>query len=139
MYGQAQARLSTAYGRQADDSEDSDGNYVLELDTTETYNVVLNNGSGTQSADLKNLNGASVLEVANSSYNSKIVSTGSSGGGSTEPTEDRLLSTLVLQQLYRSLYLCMDDDKTEHWRLAGNKLPKRRGRQLHRYNPTYLP
>lgn len=68
--------------------KDSDGNYVLELDTTETYNVVLNNGSGVQSADLKNLNGASVLEVTDSSYNSKIVSTGSSSGGSGEVTED---------------------------------------------------
>lgn len=95
--------------------KDSDGNYVLELDTTETYNVVLNNGSGTQSADLKNLNGASVLEVTNSSYNSKIVSTGSSGGGSTEPTED---SVVIHVKPYNSstvpyIYV-WDDDKTEH-------------------------
>ena len=68
--------------------KDSDGNYVLELDTTETYNVVLNNGSGAKSGDLKNLKGATVLEVTNSSYASKVVTTGS---GHDEPTEDSLV------------------------------------------------
>ena len=79
--------LNGAWPGQKLTQKDSDGNYVLELDTTETYNVVLNNGSGVQSADLKNLNGASVLEVTDSSYSSKIVSTGSSSGGG-EVTED---------------------------------------------------
>lgn len=92
--------------------KDSDGNYVLELDTTETYNVVLNNGSGAKSGDLKNLKGATVLEVTNSSYASKVVTTGS---GHDEPTED---SVVIHVKPYNSstvpyIYI-WDDNKTEH-------------------------
>lgn len=96
--------------------KDSDGNYVLELDTTETYNVVLNNGSGAKSADLKNLKGASVLEVTNSSYNSKIVSTGTSGGsGSTDPTEDPIVIHVKPYNSSTVPYIYIwDDDKTEY-------------------------
>ncbi len=63
---------------------DSEGNYVLELNTTETYNVVLNNGSGAQSADLTNLNGTSKLKVNNSSYSSSVISTGTPINGGDE-------------------------------------------------------
>ena len=49
--------------------KNSDGYYVMELDTTETYNVVLNNGSDSnKSRDFKNLNGETYLEVPSGNY-----------------------------------------------------------------------
>lgn len=49
--------------------KNSDGYYVMELDTTETYNVVLNNGSDSnKSRDFKNLNGDTYLEVPSGNY-----------------------------------------------------------------------
>ena len=54
-------------GRQVTE-KNSDGYYVMELDTTDTYNVVLNNGSGTQSRDFTNLNGDTYLEVPSGNY-----------------------------------------------------------------------
>ncbi len=68
-------------------TKDSDGNYVLELNTTEKYNVVLNNGSGVQSGDLENLYGVSKLKVNDGSYNSSIISTGTNNGGGGEVTD----------------------------------------------------
>ena len=68
-------------------SKDADGNYYIELDTTESYNVVLNNGSGAQSKNLTNLNGKTTLEVTDGSYqNVKTISTGS--GDPSEPTDE---------------------------------------------------
>ncbi len=91
-------------------TKNSDGNYVLDLDTTDTYNVVLNNGSGTQSDDIKGLKGTATVEVTNSSYASKIVSNGSTGGDS-EPTED---SVTIRVKPYGSttpnLYVWTDTD-----------------------------
>lgn len=69
--------------------KNSEGYYVLEVPTTSTYSVVMNNGSGTQSADITNLNGDTYLEVTDSSYNTKKISTGS--GGDSEPTEDSVI------------------------------------------------
>ena len=71
--------------------KDSDGNYVLELNTTEKYNVVLNNGSGAQSADLTNLYGTSYLKVNNSSYSTTVTSAGNNNGGGGEVTEDSVI------------------------------------------------
>ncbi len=70
-------------------SKNADGDYYIELDTTDTYNVVLNNGSGTQSSDITKLNGTTTIEVTNSSYATKLISTGSGGSGSDDdPTEE---------------------------------------------------
>ena len=108
--------------------KNSEGKYVLELDTTETYNVVLNNGSGTQSGDLKNLSGASELKVTNSSYRSTIVSTGNggSGGGGGEVTED---SVIIRVKTYDGsapyLYVWNDDDTSINGAWPGSKLTEK--------------
>lgn len=67
--------------------KNSEGYYVLDLNSTESFNVVMNNGSGTQSSDITKLIGTTYLEVTNSSYATKVVSTGSSGGGGVDPVE----------------------------------------------------
>ena len=68
-------------------TKNSEGYYVLNLNTNQsTYNVVLNNGSGTQSTDITGLAGESYLEVTNSDYSVKKVSSGVVEP--TEPTED---------------------------------------------------
>lgn len=66
--------------------KNSEGYYVLELNTTEKFNVVLNNGSGSQSGDLKNLSGDTYFEVPSGNFPAaKVISTGGGGGG--EPYE----------------------------------------------------
>uniref|UniRef100_UPI0038BB600F starch-binding protein n=1 Tax=Anaerosporobacter faecicola TaxID=2718714 RepID=UPI0038BB600F len=50
-----------------------DGYYVMDLGTTATYNVVLNNGSGTQSSDISNLEGSVWIELTSSNYAYDIV------------------------------------------------------------------
>lgn len=69
-------------------NKDSDGYYTLDLGTNNTYNVVLNNGNGTQSGDITGLGGITKLKITNSSYNVSKIET---GGGSTEPTEDSVI------------------------------------------------
>lgn len=74
--------------------KDSNGYYVMELDTTETYNVVLNNGGGSKSRDLKNLNGETYLEIPSGDYTAaKVVSSGSGGSGD-EPYEGSVTFTI---------------------------------------------
>lgn len=108
----ASTALNGAWPGKQMTQKDSDGNYVLELDTTETYNVVLNNGSGAKSGDLKNLKGATVLEVTNSSYASKVVTTGS---GHDEPTEDSVVVHVKPYSDSAVPYIYVwDDDNTEH-------------------------
>ena len=112
MWTGASTALNGAWPGKQMTQKDSDGNYVLELDTTETYNVVLNNGSGAKSGDLKNLKGATVLEVTNSSYASKVVTTGS---GHDEPTEDSLVIHVKPYNSSTVPYIYIwDDNKTEH-------------------------
>ncbi len=73
--------------------KDSDGNYVLLLDTTESFNVVMNNGSGTQSGDITKLKGKTYLEVTNGSYATKVISTGN-GGEIIDPSEESVVITI---------------------------------------------
>lgn len=105
--------------------KNADGTYTLSLDTTEKYNVVLNNGSGTQSGDLKNLYGASVLEVTDSSYNSKIVSTESQGSGG-EVTEDSvIIHVKSFDGSAPNLYVWDDDDTAINGAWPGNALSEK--------------
>lgn len=67
--------------------KDSEGNYVLYIDTTEKFNVVMNNGGGSKSGDITNLYGVTYLEVAND-YTTKVVSTETPGGGGDDPTDE---------------------------------------------------
>lgn len=104
-------------------TKDSNGNYVLELNTTETYNVVLNNGSGSQSADLTGLYGTSELKVNDASYSSSVISTGTSGGGGGEVTED---SVTIRVKSYDgsapNLYVWTDADGALNGTWPGTKL-----------------
>lgn len=50
-----------------------EGYYVMDLGTTDTYNVVLNNGSGKQSSDITNLEGGVWIELTSSGYAYNIV------------------------------------------------------------------
>ena len=64
--------------------KNSDGYYVMELNTTDTYNVVLNNGSDAQkSRDFKNLNGDTYLEIPSGNYSAAKVM----GGSGDAPSE----------------------------------------------------
>lgn len=85
--------------------KDSNGYYVMELDTTETYNVVLNNGGGSKSRDLKNLNGETYFEIPSGDYTAaKVVSTGSGGSGD-EPFEGSVTFTVKPYNSSSSYYL----------------------------------
>ncbi len=108
--------------------KDADGNYYVELDTTESYNVVLNNGSGVQSDDITGLNGTATVEVTSSSYSSKIISNGSGGGGNdpVEPTEDSV--TIRVKSFDGSapnLYVWDDTDKSINGAWPGTKLSEK--------------
>ncbi|MCQ2514772.1 MAG: alpha-amylase family glycosyl hydrolase [Ruminococcus sp.] len=63
-------------------TEKSGDYYVIDIPTTSSFNVVLNNGSGTQSKDITNLKGDTYLEITSGGYEYKLVS---SGGGQDEP------------------------------------------------------
>ena len=105
--------------------KDSDGNYYIELDTTEKYNVVLNNGSGTQSGDITGLSGTSTIKVTSSSYSTTVVSTGN-GGGDVEPTEDSV--TIRVKSYDGSapyLYVWDDTDTSINGAWPGNKLTEK--------------
>jgi len=43
--------------------KNSDGYYVLDLNSTDTYNLVLHNGSGKQTSDIKELKGATYIRL----------------------------------------------------------------------------
>lgn len=75
--------------------KNSDGYYVMELDTTETYNVVLSNGSNSnQSKNFKNLNGETYFEIPSGNYSAaKTVSSGSGGSGD-DPSEKSVTFTI---------------------------------------------
>jgi alpha-amylase len=51
----------------------SEGYYVMDLGTTDTYNVVLNNGSGKQSGNITGLEGSVWVDITSSSYAYNIV------------------------------------------------------------------
>lgn len=92
--------------------KNSEGYYVMELNTTEKYSVVLNNGSGSQSGDLTNLGGDTYIEVPSNNYGAaKLISTGIGGGD--EPYDGKITITV---KPYNSssnyyLYLWADNKK----------------------------
>ncbi|SES90904.1 alpha-amylase family glycosyl hydrolase [[Clostridium] polysaccharolyticum] len=45
--------------------KNADGYYVLDLNSTDSYNLVLNNGSGRQTADIKGLKGSTYIRLNN--------------------------------------------------------------------------
>ena len=51
-------------------SKDDNGNYYVDINTTETYNVVLNNGGKVQSADITGITGDAIITVKNTSFSS---------------------------------------------------------------------
>ena len=51
-------------------SKDDNGNYYVDLNTTEAYNVVLNNGGKVQSADITGITGDAIITVKNTSFSS---------------------------------------------------------------------
>lgn len=107
--------------------KDSNGYYVMELDTTETYNVVLNNGGGSKSRDLKNLNGETYLEIPSGDYTAaKIVSTGSGGSGD-EPFEGSVTFTVKPYSTSASYYIHVwaDDDSVFTGGWPGTKLTEK--------------
>ena len=80
--------------------KNSDGYYVMELNTTDTYNVVLNNGSDAQkSRDFKNLNGDTYLEIPSGNYSAAKVM-GESGDDSSEKS--------AVQPFGKLSSLCLD-------------------------------
>lgn len=106
--------------------KDADGNYYVELDTTETYKAVINNGSGVQSGDITGLNGTATLEVTNSSYATTIVSNGSNNNNGGEVTED---SVTIRVKSYDgsapNLYVWDDNDKSINGAWPGSKLTEK--------------
>ena len=51
-------------------SKDDNGDYYVDINTTETYNVVLNNGGKVQSADITGITGDAIITVKNTSFSS---------------------------------------------------------------------
>ncbi|WP_449078461.1 alpha-amylase family glycosyl hydrolase [Ruminococcus sp.] len=51
-------------------SKDDNGNYYVDLNTTEAYNVVLNNGGKAQSGDIAGITGDAIITVKNTSFSS---------------------------------------------------------------------
>ena len=96
-------------GRQMTE-KNSDGYYVMEFDTTDTYNVVLNNGSGSQSRDFKNLNGDTYLEVPSGNYAAaKVMS-----AIGDDPSEKSVTLTIKPYSPSASCHLYVwTDDKSE--------------------------
>lgn len=106
--------------------KNSEGYYVMELNTTDKYNVVLNNGGGSKSGDLENLSGETYLEIPSNNYGAaKIVSTGSGGGD--EPYEGNL--TITVKPYNGSsnyyLYLWTDTKKDLIGAWPGTKLTEK--------------
>lgn len=75
--------------------KNSDGYYVMELDTTETYNVVLSNGSNSnQSKNFKNLNGETYFEIPSGNYSAAKTASSGSGGSGDDPSEKSVTFTI---------------------------------------------
>ena len=51
-------------------SKDDNGDYYVDINTTEAYNVVLNNGGKVQSADITGITGDALITVKNTSFSS---------------------------------------------------------------------
>ena len=51
-------------------SKDDNGNYYVDLNTTEAYNVVLNNGGKAQTGDIAGITGDAIITVKNTSFSS---------------------------------------------------------------------
>ena len=69
---------------------------TLPVSADKSFSVVLNNGSGTKSGDIKGLYDGAVLEIQNGNYTSvKTVSKGNQqGGGGSEPAEGSVSVTI---------------------------------------------
>ena len=51
-------------------SKDDNGDYYVDINTTETYNVVLNNGGKVQSGDIAGITGDAIITVKDTSFSS---------------------------------------------------------------------
>lgn len=109
--------------------KNSEGYYVIELNTTEKFNVVLNNGSGSQSGDLTNLSGDTYLEVPSGNYGAaKVTSTGGGGGGGGDEPYDGKITITVKPYNGSSnyyLYLWTDSKKDLIGAWPGTKLTEK--------------
>ncbi len=72
--------------------KNSEGYYVMDLNTTDTYNVVLSNGSNSnQSKNFKNLNGETYFEIPSGNYSAAKIGTSGSGD---DPSEKSVTFTI---------------------------------------------
>lgn len=72
--------------------KNSEGYYVMDLNTTDTYNVVLSNGSNSnQSKNFKNLNGDTYFEIPSGNYSAAKIGTSGSGD---DPSEKSVTFTI---------------------------------------------
>ncbi|MCI6652078.1 MAG: alpha-amylase family glycosyl hydrolase [Ruminococcus sp.] len=104
--------------------KNSDGYYVMELNTTDTYNVVLNNGSDAQkSRDFKNLNGDTYLEIPSGNYSAAKVM----GGSGDDPSEKSVTFTIKPYSPSASyhLYVWTHDDSLPAGGWPGMKLTEK--------------
>ena len=104
--------------------KNSDGYYVMELNTTDTYNVVLNNGSDAQkSRDFKNLNGDTYLEIPSGNYSAAKVM-GGSGDDSSEKSVTFTIKPYSPSASYH-LYVWTHDDSLPAGGWPGMKLTEK--------------
>lgn len=106
--------------------KNSEGYYIMDLGTTETFSVVLNNGSGSQSGDLTGLSGDTYLEVPSGNYSAtKVIST--INGGSDEPYEGQITITVkpYNNSANYNIYIWADDKKELAGAWPGTKLTEK--------------
>lgn len=104
--------------------KNSEGYYVMEFDTTDTYNVVLNNGSDSnKSRDFKNLNGDTYLEVPSGNYAAAKVM----GAIGDDPSEKSVTFTIKPYSASASyhLYVWAADGSTLNGGWPGMKLTEK--------------
>ncbi len=97
-----------------------DGYYVLDLNSTDEYNVVLNNGSGKQTSDITGLTGGtwiklnsdmsySIVKQENASTSGSTSGGSSSTGGSTSTTKKNIFTFQVSSCTSAAPYLYVWD------------------------------
>lgn len=117
--------------------KDADGNYIFALPTEGTYNVIINNGSTSQTKDLEGNTGSILITVAESSsgkdsdsgndlYTADVKKV-SDGGSAPEITKENLNSVIETAKKYNSedytedSYEALETQITEAEKVAGDK------------------
>lgn len=131
--GESTALAGTWPGTKMTEKTD-DGYYVLDLKSTDEYNVVLNSGSGKQTKDITGLHGAAFITL-NNDYSYTVTKneaeSGSSGStsGSTTPTKKNTFTFNVSSCTGAApcLYIWDNDKNTYNGGFPGNKLTEKSG------------